>query len=156
MNKVSIALILFLLFGGAMYVMNLTGGEKRELGYGGEQLSSFYSLKELPEDFEIVELSDGSWDFISAGQLVVGGLRLMNEETMIEKTSNPILFEKLYPQDFPYPAVKTLEHIKSQGIAQIIHYYILHDKDHVYHLYFYTPFFSKERAEEVARSFQID
>ncbi|MCM3732643.1 hypothetical protein M3196_13305 [Fictibacillus nanhaiensis] len=119
-----------------------------------KQSDEFFTIQ-VNEDFTLKENKDGSVRFEAEGK-TVGGIEPLNEEEMVKSMNKQNLFIKEELAGYQYPTTFTLDHQKTMEVIQILHYYFTSPESSLnYHVYFYTPFFTEESADDIARSFEI-
>jgi hypothetical protein len=110
---------------------------------------------QVHEDFTLKENKDGVVLFKAKGK-TVGGIEPLNEDEMVKSMNKQNLFIKEELAGYHYPTTYTLDHQKMMEVTQILHYYFKSPESNLnYHVYFYTPFFTEESADDIARSFEI-
>jgi hypothetical protein len=110
---------------------------------------------QVHEDFTLKENTDGAVLFKAKGK-TVGGIEPLNEDEMVKSLNKQNLFMKEELAGYPYPTTFTLDHQKMMEVTQILHYYFKSPESKLnYHVYFYTPFFTEEIADDIASSFEI-
>jgi hypothetical protein len=120
-----------------------------------QQANESFSIQEY-ETFTLKENKDGTVLFIADGK-TVGGIEPLNEDEMVKSINQQNLMKKEELEGYQYPATFTLDHQKTMDVVQILHYYFTSPESKLnYHVYFYTPFFNDESADEIARSFNIN
>ncbi|WP_226537347.1 hypothetical protein [Fictibacillus halophilus] len=107
------------------------------------------------KDFTVKENKDGTVQFEVKGKKV-GGIEPLNEDEMVKSINQQNLMTNEEVEGYQYPVTLTLDHQKMLDVVQILHYYFKSPESKLnYHVYFYTPFFNEESADEIARSFNI-
>jgi hypothetical protein len=107
------------------------------------------------KNFTMKENKDGTVRFEAEGK-TVGGIEPLNEDEMMKSINRQNLHTKEELSGYHYPTTYTLDHQKKMDVTQILHYYFKSPESNLnYHVYFYTPFFTEESADDIARSFEI-
>jgi hypothetical protein len=159
----SIVVLVFFLASASFFMLDSTKetpgspgtSQKAETGIDLYKQSDESYTIQVNEDFALKETKDGSVLFEAEGK-TVGGIEPLNEDEMVKSMNKQNLFIKEELAGYQYPATFTLDHQKTMEVFQILHYYFKSPESSLnYHVYFYTPFFTEESAEEIARSFKI-
>ncbi|KZE69123.1 hypothetical protein AWM68_02325 [Fictibacillus phosphorivorans] len=157
----SVFVLLIFLLSASFFVMNQTteapAGTNTRIQSGIEQFMNgdeTFSIKES-KDFSLKENENGSVLFKTDGK-TVGGIEPLNEDEMVKSMNKQHIFTSEKLDSYNYQTTFTVDHQKTMEVTQILHYYFTSPNSQLnYHVYFHTPFFNEETADDLARSFKI-
>ncbi|MBY6036673.1 hypothetical protein KUV80_08415 [Fictibacillus nanhaiensis] len=149
----SFLVLAFFLAGSGLFAITQINNSPTEFKSGIHGNETYSIQKE--DHFIIKQNKDGSSTFMADGKKV-GGIEPLNEEEMMKSIQKQNVFKNQEVEGYRYRATYTLDHQKTMEVVQILHYYFVSPESNLrYHVYFYTPFFDEESADELARSFTI-
>lgn len=157
----SVFVLLFFFVSASLFVLNDTSEAPTptKTGYqtGAEQFlhgDETYGIQHN-KDFSLKKNRDGSVLFKADGK-IVGGIEPLTDDEMYKNMNKQHIFTSEKLDSYNYQTTFTLDHQKTMEVTQILHYYFTSPNSQLnYHVYFYTPFFTEEKADDLARSFEI-
>ncbi|MBS4194998.1 hypothetical protein [Lederbergia citri] len=127
----------------------------------GENLFGFGSANDpfenftinLPSNVKMEKQEDGTIWFIRDGEYV-GGIKVVTDKEINMNLDS--VFETMEMKGMHHPTIRKLNHVKTENIIQINHFYVTIDgKDERYDVYFHWPAFELKDAILIMRTFEI-